>query len=188
MQRTPVEKIIRIGTLVLMALWLGAYFLPASMQGWPALAMLVIAVVLYLAVALELYQVITRIRQGHLYFLRTVSFYTNIGIIAVVAVVYLSDFFVNGQLTGGWQMPFVLLVLMLAYFTQTFSYLYLDSVRLTHRLGTATTTIPLFAIAEVKEEETGLTVTAENGTEIYIDEGSLPKAQFATVRSRLLPQ
>ena len=188
MQRTPVEKIIRIGTLVLMALWLAAYFLPATMQGWPSLIMLVIAGVLYLAVALELYQVITRVRQGHLFFLRTVSFYTNIGIIAIVAGFYLVDIIDDGQITGGWEMPFVLLVLMLAYFTQIFSYLYLDSVRLTHRLGTLTTTIPLFAIAEATEDETGLSIIAQNGTEVYINESSLPKSQYNTVRSRLLSQ
>ena len=143
MQRTPVEKIIRIGTLVLLAFWLAAYFLPATMRGWPSMVMLVIAGVLYLAVALELYQVIARVRQGYLYFLRTVSFYTSLGTIALVAGIYLVDVIVDGQITGGWEIPFVVLVLLLAYFTQTFAYLYLDSVRLTHRLGTSTTTIPL---------------------------------------------
>lgn len=186
MRRTPVEKIIRIGTLVLMALWLATYLYPICMQGWPAIGMIAVAVVLYLAVALEIYQVVSSSRQGHLYFLRTISFYTNIVILVVVMGNYLVDVIGDGQINGGWEMPFVLMVLLLAYWTQTFSYVYLDSVRLSHRIGTTTTTIPLFNISQVREQEDGLLITAENGTEIFLSEKAVSADRYADLRSRLL--
>ena len=185
--RTPLEKIIRVLTMVLLVLFLTVYFFPAAgMMIWPVVAALVVAAALYVAVGIQLFDVIRQVRAGRLFFLRNISFYTNIGILIIVVVFYLYDFFVGTEGEVSWQFPLVMFALLLGYWTQTFSYLYLDSVRVTQRFGTATTTVPFFAIQQVREEKDGLTITAENGTELFVNQESLPQAQYAAVRSRLL--
>ena len=182
----PYEKIIRVTTMLLLIGYLATYFYPVVMSAWPSYVMIGLAAVIYAMAALEVTQIVQRVRAGHLFFLRTISFYTNIGMFAIVIGVFVVDLVVGGGIDGGWVSPFVLVALLVGYWTQTYPYVYLDSVRLTHRIGTTTTTIPLFNIDGVSEDEQGVLVTAENGTQVAIYASALPAEQYASVRSRLL--
>ena len=182
----PYEYVIRTASFLLFACWIAAYFYPSAMAGWPLTVMLALAVVIYAMVALEIYQLTERIRAGQLYFLRTISFYVNFGLLAFVIGSFLADVFLGAGGAGSWRSSFILIALLTGYWSQSFPYIHVDAVRFTHRMGATTTTFPLFNISGVSETEEGLVISVRDGYEVEVYQSSLPQRQYAELRSRLL--
>ncbi|NJC27064.1 hypothetical protein [Neolewinella antarctica] len=171
----------------MLSLLIATYLFPDfTAGGWFTTVVYALAVVIFGMIGLEIYNVNKLSGLGQFYVLRNFTFYGHLATLVVVVGIVLMGL-LRDDTSGADTFPFAgLVALLFGYASQTYSYVYLDSVVLRNRIGTTTNTIPLFNIDRAEESDEGLYVTSNDGGAILIERGNLSAENYAALREGLL--
>ena len=129
------------------------------------------------------YKFYRELKAGFLFPLRTISYYLGI-ISVIIGVVWLIYEITSGSPKAPEALMWV--AVLTGSFVLSMPYVYLDSVRLEHRLGFTVTVLPLFGIQRIDEEDDRMLIRGKDGLEITVFEGQLGSAHYNELRTRVI--
>ena len=178
----PYEKAIRMLLLLIVVGYIFQRLFPTVAASEVMGGLTGLSVGALLACSLGAYKAYTELRRGFLYPLRTVSFY--LGIFSVlIGVGWMAYEIAIGSPEAGQAVMWT--AVLTGSFVLSMPYLYLDDVRLEHRIGFITTVLPIFGIQRIVEEEGRMLVRGNEGIEITVFEGQLGTERYYELRERV---
>lgn len=181
----PYQIIIRVGVLVLFICWFALQLQPDFFPELINVVSLVISVLLLFCFCLDVGRRYAEYRAGNFYLLYTGGTVLSILVALSMPIVIGIQLAVVGPANVDVTESFLLYTLCNAVGFQTYSYLYLDSVRVEHRVGTKVTVFPRYEIAEVTEDQGELLIVSGTEEKMVVTAKQLPAARYSELRTRV---
>lgn len=180
----PYQLIAFVGSLLLVAYVLWAYrFSVGNVPGWTLNAAIFVAALVAAMTALGLWQLFSDYRKGYLFPLRNATLFLTVLSVFAIPVLVIWEMIQPGSLSDS---TLLLLPVFLFMMSRNLFRVKVDNVALEAKLGLRKPLyIPLFNITRVEEDERGIIITNNDGSEIKLLRVFFFASHWARLRERL---